>query len=80
MHSCEKNISTYNVDFPISGLRCTGCLNLFTKIAWVKKFYSSITQKVKSTLGGRAVGLLLIQGLSEVETVKRERLARAAFS
>lgn len=47
MNCCERNISKYNVDFPISALKCTGHLNLFTKIICFKKFSSIITQKVK---------------------------------
>lgn len=59
MNIYEKSISKYNVDFPISAPTYKDNLT--------RKEVSSIIQKVKKALRGKAVGYLLTQGLSGVE-------------
>lgn len=60
MNIYEKNVSKYNVDFPISALTYKDNLTQ-------KEVSSIVIQKVKKGLRSRAVGYLLTQGLSRVE-------------
>lgn len=60
MNIYEKNVSKYNVDFPISALTYKDNLTQ-------KEVSSIVIQKVKKALRSRAVGYFLTQGLSRVE-------------
>lgn len=79
MNIYEKNVSKYNVDFPISALTYKDNLTQ-------KEVSSIVIQKVKKALKSSAVGYLLTQGLSRVEAAqewklnKRGRWACMGFS